>query len=495
MKGFKQCSRGHFYKDTLSECAYCPEINREKYSDSSKLRNDTVLTPLSFNAKDLNKEVNIILKLDTAPDNLKRFIEINREYYKLNLKDNVSSNIGCNEKKIPKKLIEKINELESLCNSELLKKNIISIGTNDFLPTGDFYLSNKTISSIVPDTLLTQILGNGSKLDLLYKDNNYLDRTGYTANTAVGQAVFDSSHDFGNKDFQDAREEIESKKYLAISLLDNSANVLCLPDREKPSEIKSAEAFFSENISIFNPVIIKNQDKEILEYDFNNSTYIEDLTELANNKSLSLYFKVSRQNIALALGTLFNKISELHKNGFVHCDLKPQNILCSEEELIPFDPIKVKIGDVSAGMTTNFCAPEQILTQPVSPATDIYNIGLIILSIIDGIVYGKTSNYMIPRGETQVETIKLLTDPMIYIDHNNSNIQNKEGIPFWKSFLERCLAFEQQDRFSDMDSFIIEYNKLLDLYPLKNSIDFNPNFGNLSLIEVNGKFEPAWFIK
>ena len=68
-------------------------------------------------------------------------------------------------------------------------------------------------------------------------------------------------------------------------------------------------------------------------------------------------------------------------------------------------------------------------------------------------------------------------------------------IPFWKSFLERCLAFEQQDRFSDMDSFIIEYNKLLDLYPLKNSIDFNPNFGNLSLIEVNGKFEPAWFIK
>ena len=63
--------------------------------------------------------------------------------------------------------------------------------------------------------------------------------------------------------------------------------------------------------------------------------------------------------------------------------LKPQNILCSDEELIPFDPIKVKI-DVSAGMTTNFCAPEQILTK-----TDIYNIGLIILSIIDGIVYGK----------------------------------------------------------------------------------------------------------
>ena len=27
MKGFKQCEKGHFYKDTLSECNYCPKTN------------------------------------------------------------------------------------------------------------------------------------------------------------------------------------------------------------------------------------------------------------------------------------------------------------------------------------------------------------------------------------------------------------------------------------------------------------------------------------
>ncbi len=486
MKGFKECPQGHFYNETLPSCNYCTNTS------SSKLRNDTILTPISFNAKDLKKEVNIMLKFDTAPDNLKRFIEIKRQDYNLNLKNNVSLNISCEEKKIPKNIIEKIKEIESLCNSELLKKNIININTNDSLPTGDYYLSHKTISSIIPDTLLTQILGNGSKLDLLYKNNNYLDRTGFAANTA---AAMNYSVKFGDKDFQDARKEIESKKYLAISLHDNSINVLCIPNREKYSEIKSAEAFFSENILIFDPVVIQKQDNEIFEHDFKKSTYIKYLTELANNNFLSLYLKVSRQNVALSLGTLFNKISQMHKNGFIHGDLKPQNILCSEDELIPFDPIKVKIGDVSSGMTTNFCAPEQILTRPVSPATDIYNLGLIILSIIDGIVYGKTSNYMIPRGENLVENVKLLTDPMIYIDYNNSNIKNQEGIPFWKSFLEKCLAFEQQERFSDMNSFIIEYNRLLNLYPLKNYIDFKPDFGNLSLIEINGKFEPAWFIK
>ena len=25
MKGFKQCEKGHFYKDTLEECNYCPK--------------------------------------------------------------------------------------------------------------------------------------------------------------------------------------------------------------------------------------------------------------------------------------------------------------------------------------------------------------------------------------------------------------------------------------------------------------------------------------
>ena len=51
-------------------------------------------------------------------------------------------------------------------------------------------MSNKTISLIVPDTLLTQILGNGSKLDLLYKDNNYLNRTGYAAQTGAFEGLF-----------------------------------------------------------------------------------------------------------------------------------------------------------------------------------------------------------------------------------------------------------------------------------------------------------------
>jgi hypothetical protein len=46
-----------------------------------------------------------------------------------------------------------------------------------------------------------------------------------------------------------------------------------------------------------------------------------------------------------------------------------------------------------------------------------------------------------------------------------------------------------------MDSFMNEYNRLLELYPLIGDIEFNPNFGNLSLTKINGEFEAAWFVK
>ena len=148
-------------------------------------------------------------------------------------------------------------------------------------------------------------------------------------------------------------------------------------------------------------------------------------------------------------------------------------------------------------MTTNFCAPEQILTRPVIPATDIYNLGLIVLSIVDGIVYGKIADYVIPTGGIKTRNVKLLAEPMIYIDYTDSNVDNKEGIPHWKAFLEKCLAFDSANRFQDVDSFATEYHRLLVQYPLKNEIEFHPDFGKLSFIKRNNdrNLEPAWFIE
>jgi len=41
MKGFKRCEKGHFYKDTLSECNYCPSSGKATNSDETELINQT----------------------------------------------------------------------------------------------------------------------------------------------------------------------------------------------------------------------------------------------------------------------------------------------------------------------------------------------------------------------------------------------------------------------------------------------------------------------
>lgn len=72
-------------------------------------------------------------------------------------------------------------------------------------------------------------------------------------------------------------------------------------------------------------------------------------------------------------------LKAMHQMGFVHCDLKPNNIMRNDQggvKIIDFGQ-SCKIGTVKERIqgTPDFIAPEQVNRRPMSIQTDVFNLG------------------------------------------------------------------------------------------------------------------------
>ena len=89
---------------------------------------------------------------------------------------------------------------------------------------------------------------------------------------------------------------------------------------------------------------------------------------------------------ALSLGDLLlvfrmvaSGLNAMHQHGFVHCDIKPNNILLSKAGSIKIIDLgqSCRIGTVKPRIqgTPDYIAPEQVRRKPLGPKTDIFNLG------------------------------------------------------------------------------------------------------------------------
>jgi len=100
--------------------------------------------------------------------------------------------------------------------------------------------------------------------------------------------------------------------------------------------------------------------------------YLEGET-LENSPTLSLL------DVMLVFRMVASGLHAMHQHGFVHCDMKPNNILISKSSSIKIIDLgqSCKIGTTKQRIqgTPDYIAPEQVRRKPLGPKTDIFNLG------------------------------------------------------------------------------------------------------------------------
>ncbi len=136
---------------------------------------------------------------------------------------------------------------------------------------------------------------------------------------------------------------------------------------------------FEVGSKVSHPLLRRYLDVKIFRRLFRNISEAVLLMEMVEGTNCELY---PPSDVAL-IAKIFHRTAEalgaLHAQGFVHCDLKPQNILLTSERKVKVIDLgqACPIGEAKTRVqgTPDFMAPEQVRREPVSVQTDVYNLG------------------------------------------------------------------------------------------------------------------------
>ena len=101
--------------------------------------------------------------------------------------------------------------------------------------------------------------------------------------------------------------------------------------------------------------------------------------EFFDGKSLEDGPTLSLVDVLLVFRMVATGLNAMHSEGFIHCDIKPNNILMSKAGSIKIIDLgqSCKIGTTKRRIqgTPAYIAPEQVRRKPLSPRTDVFNLG------------------------------------------------------------------------------------------------------------------------
>ncbi len=101
--------------------------------------------------------------------------------------------------------------------------------------------------------------------------------------------------------------------------------------------------------------------------------------EYFDGQSLEENPRLSLGDVLLVFRMVAIAMNAMHEKGFVHCDIKPNNILFSKKGSIKVIDLgqSCKLGEIKKRIqgTPDYIAPEQVRREHLSHRTDIFNLG------------------------------------------------------------------------------------------------------------------------
>jgi eukaryotic-like serine/threonine-protein kinase len=169
-----------------------------------------------------------------------------------------------------------------------------------------------------------------------------------------------------------------------------------------------------------------------------------------------------------------NAVAHAHRNLVVHRDIKPSNILVDDSgraRLLDFGIAKPVADDAAstltqAVLTPDWCAPEQLAGEPITTATDIHALGLLLFELLAGAPPWPMQGQPLARAlrlmlDTPAPPMRVAAAPGAAFLQAPHRLRND-----LEAIVARCLRREPEHRYPTVDALREDIQRALDGAPV-----------------------------